>query len=290
MLNNEKVITGKQAIEVLAKFADKKDIILSAQLYDGNDDGIAEEISKFDKQNIVTSKKNYPISVLNNPDFELIIIEPSDEILKILKEIKSPYERLLEDVNERITNYGLPINALSMELENKKEILNILDLKKTPSKNEISTFFELIKNLENLHWCLKFFIEWQIALEQKESMFAEGRMYLTFLFRKCSLFEKAIKTSNVVEFGKNRFQCSPNLLSTICTIRAAAFLDIFEHHNDRELLKITRLTLNKAWANKKSEEASLVYKRLDKIERVINTQDYKIKVNDAYKKWADWTR
>ena len=190
MLNNEKVITGKQAIKVLAKFADKKDIILSAQLYDGNDDGIAEEISKFDKQNIVTSKKNYPISVLNNPDFELIIIEPSDEILKILKEIKSPYERLLEDVNERITNYGLPINAVSMELENKKEILNILDLKKTPSKKKISTFFELIKNIKNIHWCLKFFKEWQIALEQKESMFAEGRMYLTFLFRKAVYLKK----------------------------------------------------------------------------------------------------
>ena len=290
MLNNEKVITGKQAIEVLAKFADKKDIILSAQLYDGNDDGIAEEILKFDKQNIVTSKKNYPISVMNNPKFELIILEPSDEILRISDDIKSPYERLLEDLDERIIAYGFPISSLSMELENKREILNILNLTKTPRIQQISTFFELIKNLENCHWCLKYFEKWQITLEQKESMFAEGRMYLTFLFRKCSLFEKAIKTSNVVEFGKNRFQCSPNLLSTLCTIRAAAFLDIFEYHNDRELLKITRLTLNKAWANKKSKEASLVYKRLDKIERDINTQDYKIKVNDAYKKWADWTR
>ena len=205
MLNNEKVITGKQAIKVLAKFADKKDIILSAQLYDGNDDGIAEEISKFDKQNIVTSKKNYPISVLNNPDFELIIIEPSDEILKTLDDIKSPYERLLEDVDERMIAYGLPISSLSMELENKREILNILNLTKTPSIQQISTFFELIKNLENRHWCLRYFEKWQITLEQKESMFAEGRMFLTFLFRKCSLFEKAIKTSNVVEFEKIDF-------------------------------------------------------------------------------------
>ena len=290
MLNNEKVITGKQAIEVLAKFADKKDIILSAQLYDGNDDGIAEEISKFDKQNIVTSKKNYPISVLNNPDFELIIIEPSDEILKILKEIKSPYERLLEDVNERITNYGLPINALSMELENKKEILNILDLKKPPSKKEISTFFELIKNLENLHWCLKFFKEWQIALEQNEKSFPEGRYFLTFLFRKCSFFEQAIKTSNVVEFDKSRFQCNPSLLAVICTIRAATFLDIFEYHNDGELLKFARLTLNKAYRNNQSKETSNVYKRLDKIEREINTENYKRKVNEAYKDWADWSK
>lgn len=115
-------------------------------------------------------------------------------------------------------------------------------------------------------------------------------MYLTFLFRKCSLFEKAIKTSNVVEFGKNRFQCSASLLGIICTIRAATFLDIFEYHNDRELLKITRLTLNKAWANKKSQEASLVYKRLDKLEREIDAEDYKKKVNEAYKNWADWTR
>lgn len=165
MLDNEKVITGKQAIEALAKFADREDITLSTQIYDGNADGIAEEILKFDKQNIVTSKKNYPISVLNNPNFELIIIEPSQEILKIIKEIKSPHERLLEDVNDRITNYGLPINALSMELENKREILSILDLRKTPSTQQISTFFELIKNLENLHWCLRFFEKWQIFYE-----------------------------------------------------------------------------------------------------------------------------
>ena len=77
---------------------------------------------------------------IGHPKFELIILEPSDEILRISDDIKSPYERLLEDLDERIIAYGFPISSLSMELENKREILNILNLTKTPRIQQISTF------------------------------------------------------------------------------------------------------------------------------------------------------
>jgi hypothetical protein len=64
------------------------------------------------------------------------------------------------------------------------------------------------------------------------------------------------------------------------------FLDIYELHRDKELLRVCGITLNKSWANKKSPEASLVYKRLEAFERGIEKDEYRDKVNAAYVEWA----
>ena len=122
MLANEKVLTGKQAIEFLKKVLNRGGVPLSAQLYDGNDEGKAELVLNFDKETIETNVRRYPIVVLNKANFELIIEDPSEQTLSILDETKAPHERLLENINNRMIAYGLPVNALAMEIENKKEI------------------------------------------------------------------------------------------------------------------------------------------------------------------------
>ena len=96
---------------------------------------------------------------------------------------------------------------------------------------------------------------------------------------------KALQTSNVVELSRDKFECHPDLIAVICTVRAATYLDIFEFHNDTELLERARLTINKSWAIKKSSEASLVYKRLDKLKGEILKENYIRSINEAYKDW-----
>ena len=81
MLANEKVLTGKQAIEFLKKVLNRGGVPLSAQLYDGNDEGKAEYVLNFDKETIETNTKCYPVTVLNKANFELIIESPSEQIL-----------------------------------------------------------------------------------------------------------------------------------------------------------------------------------------------------------------
>ena len=90
---------------------------------------------------------------------------------------------------------------------------------------------------------------------------------------------------------QSRFRCPPNLLAILATIRAATFLDIYELHNDKELLFRSRKTIDKAWAiskiNGSLHEASLVYKRIEALRhwslRLCG------KVNKAYSDWADWS-
>ena len=118
MLANEKVLTGKQAIEFLTKVVNRRGVPLSAQLYDGNDEGKAELVLNFDKETIETNVRCYPVVVLNKANFELIIEDPSEQILSILDKTKAPHERLLENINNRMIAYGLPVNALAMEIEN----------------------------------------------------------------------------------------------------------------------------------------------------------------------------
>ena len=91
----------------------------------------------------------------------------------------------------------------------------------------------------------------------------------------------------VIETG-GRFKASPHLISIIATIRAASLLDIFELHNDPEILPIAQKTLGKAWFNNKSQEAASVYKRLDALKRIVEEQNYKKRVDAAYVDWASW--
>ena len=68
-----------------------------------------------------------------------------------------------------------------------------------------------------------------------------------------------------------------NLLAVLATIRAATFLDIYELHNDKELLSRSRKTIDKAWAISKNQngslhEASLVYKRIEAFETLQTLQ------------------
>ena len=69
MLANEKLLAGKQAIELLVKVINRGSIPLSAQLYDGNYEGKAEYVLNFHKETIETNTKCYPIIVLNKANF-----------------------------------------------------------------------------------------------------------------------------------------------------------------------------------------------------------------------------
>jgi hypothetical protein len=85
-----------------------------------------------------------------------------------------------------------------------------------------------------------------------------------------------------------RFKASRHLISIIATIRAASLLDIFELHNDPEILPIAQKTLGKAWSSNQSQEAASVYKRLDALKRIVEEQNYKRRVDAAYVDWASW--
>ena len=156
-----------------------------------------------------------------------------------------------------------------------------------PSERERSKFFDIAKRAEPMHWAVRHFERWLLNLERGERFDPVGRMHLCYCFRHTRQLEKAVKASVVIEIG-GRFKASPHLISIIATIRAASLLDIFELHNDPEILSIAHKTLGKAWAINKSQEAASVYKRLDALKHIVEEQNYKKRVDAAYVDWASW--
>ena len=115
-------------------------------------------------------------------------------------------------------------------------------------------------------------------------------MHLTYFFRHAGRFKEAIKTSNVFEFPYSKLRCNDRLRAVIGTIRAATFLDIYDYHEDKDILSIARKTAGKAWANGPSEELRGVYQRLENLERDQSANSYKRRLKQAYSDWKDWTK
>lgn len=288
MVFGEKTLSGSEAIKLIEHPDFLKSNFYGAVFNEGKDDSEDEKIISFQDGFIFTESRKYGLQILQKGNAELIFPDPSIELLDLISSLKSVGERRQETVDNNLASIGFPINIGTVSLEKKEFLWTIIKNKNIPSQSDRSTFFEIAKKSTNLNWALRFFENWLRVSEKESQPEALGRMHLAYIFRQIGLLKQALQTTNVVEFPRDRFKCPPHLMSILATIRAAIFLDIFEHCNDRELLIFARKTLNKSWAINKSDEASNVYQRLQKLERYIETEDYKEKIDKAYLDWASW--
>ena len=288
MVFGEKTLTGTMAIRLIEHPDFPERNVFGALFYEGKDDSEDEMVIHFKDGFIFTEQNKYAVSILKKELAELIFPEPSKELTALIDSLKSIGEKRQEKVDNHLSSIGFPVKLGVASLEEKEFIWSLIDTDNVPSASHRSTFFELAKKSTNLNWCSRFFERWLLAVEKDSGPEPVGRMHLAFVFRQTGLLKQALKVTNVVEFPRGRFRCPPHLMSILATIRAAVFLDIFEKCNDRDLLVFSRKTVNKAWAINRSDEASKVYQRLQKFERLVETEDYKKKIDQAYADWADW--
>ena len=288
MVFGEKTLTGTMAIRLIEQPDFPERNVFGALFCEGKDDSDDEMVIHFKDGFIFTEQNRYAVSILKKELAELIFPEPSKELIALIDSLKSIGEKRQETVDNQLASIGFPVNLGVASLEEKEFIWSLIDADTVPSASHRSTFFELAKKSTNLNWCSRFFERWLLAVEKDCGPEPVGRMHLAFVFRQTGLLKQALKVTNVVEFSRERFRCPPHLMSILATIRAAVFLDIFEKCNDRDLLVFSRKTVNKAWAINKSDEASNVYQRLQKFERLVETEDYKKRIDQAYSDWAEW--
>lgn len=288
MVFEEKTLTGTMAIRLIEHPEFPESNLFNALFNEGKDESLDEEIISFNDGFITTIYSKYGLKILHKENAELIFPEPSSKLLGLIDSLKSVGEKRQETVDNHLASIGFPINLGVASLEEKEFIWSLVDTESVPSASHRSTLFELAKKSTNLNWCTRFFERWLLAVEKDNGPEPIGRMHLAYVFRQTGLLKKALEVTSVVEFPRERFRCPPHLMSILATIRAAVYIDIFEKCNDRDLLVFSRKTVNKAWAINKSDEASNVYQRLHKLERLIETEDYKKKIDQAYKDWADW--
>ena len=240
------------------------------------------------RRSYLYANKTIPILLVTQPDTELVITKSSTELDELLASLSTPYEKRVDAVNMQLQAMGFPITTNTTTLEDREFVLQLTQVEGVPSPADRTRFFEIAKASTNLNWCSRFFEDWWKKLHNGVTSEPVAIMHLGFVFRHTGRQKDAITVTNVVEFGRDRFQCPSNLMSMIATTRAATFLDIFEKHSDPELLRLAKATAGKAWANKKTDETSLVYQRLDKLKREMEEINYKTKVSRAYADWADW--
>ena len=287
MLDDEIIVSGSKAIRLLSLPNFPKANLFGAEVYDGNDAGATEPVLNFNNGQIATAAKVYPLSWLSRSTSELIFTKPSRQLHELLRGTVTLGEARIETVNDQLKAIGFPVTVSTVELEEREFAVKVMESDAVPSQRERSKFFDIAKRAEPMHWAVRHFERWLLNLERGERFDPVGRMHLCYCFRHTRQLEKAVKASVVIETG-GRFNASPHLISIIATIRAASLLDIFELHNDPEILPIAQKTLGKAWFNNKSQEAASVYKRLDALKRIVEEQNYKKRVDAAYVDWASW--
>ncbi len=286
----EYILEGKKAFQLLKSNILNENLIYNSILYDPISDKEIQ-IQKFEEGQFISENSKFPIDWLCLRDRELIFTENIDKIRLIVETNKTPIEKKEDIIKNFFKENNLSFNEKKLSQKEQNILIKLSQLKSFPSEYDQQLFFDVIKKVskENnkiLFWSSKFISNW---LNEREQFIGKAhglsRFQLTYIFRHTGELFKALQTSNVVELSRDKFECHPDLIAVICTVRAATYLDIFEFHNDTELLERARLTINKSWAIKKSSEASLVYKRLDKLKGEILKENYIRSINKAYKDW-----
>ena len=288
MVFGEKTLTGTLAIRLIehADFPERN--VFGALFYEGKDDSDDEMVTKFKDGVIFTEQNKYAVSILKKELAELIFPEPSKELIALINSLKSIGEKRQETVDYHLASIGFPIHLGVASLEDKEFVCSLVNRDNVPMQSERGAFFEIVKKTSNFNWSSRFFEKWLREIESQFGPEAVGRFHLTYVFRHTGKLKEALRTSVVVEFPKERFKCTPGLRSVLATLRAATFLDIYEQHNDRDLLLFARKTIGISWRINQSDEASNVYQRLKKFEKELEEEDYKQKVNQAFSDWANW--
>ena len=290
-MSEEIILSGQEAVKLLEAKLFPSSNIFGGIFFNRGEEGI--DVLGFEDGYILTEKKKYSYKIfLKNDDFELVFSKPNQELRDLIDGTKSEFSKRTQAIDSSLGSMGYPLRLCKASLVQKEFICNVLTRKNTPSKYDRSKIFDIAKapQLENkiMRWYVPFFSKWLQDIEGQNLPEPEGRMHLAYLYRHTGNYLRALKVTNVTEFGQQRFPCPPRMLGVLCTIRAATFLDIYELHWDPKLLKVARKTNGKAWAMEKGSHVILVYKRLEKFERELERMEYNKKVVAAYKDWAAW--
>ena len=285
-MSNEVVLTGVKAINLLKHPNFPEENIFGAEFFDGNEEGETDLVISFTDEYIVTKNGRYSINHLKSDDREIIFKNTNADFYSLLDASIPKSIKILADLTQKLIEIGCPLNSKNLSLDNAKLLCNFLIGDRLPSPHQRSQIYKLaVTSEKHLSWWLKYFSKWLRKVEESKEPEARGRMHLAVLSRYSGNFKQAIEVSNVVEFQRQFFPCSDELLSVLCTTRAATFVDIFEYHFDPELLKAARLTANKAYALTQSKETSAVYRRISKFENELSATNYKRQLNEEYKQW-----
>ena len=232
-------------------------------------DFIEDEVLHLYNQKQKTFRK--AVSWLNGKDKMLYFPASKKNLYEKINASKSSFEKKSEEAQNYLLSKGVDSNKLPKSDRIKLAVMYELMMKsEVPVKDDLFYLYDLIRGSKQWQIGISFYNK---VLELNEnvdqSIFdCQVRLFLAVIYRHSGNHQKAVELTDIIDLPQKISGCSRNLISKICTTRAAALLDRFEFSSETipsEEAKRIRKYLDKSWAIDQSPETSLVYKRLDKI-------------------------
>jgi hypothetical protein len=216
--------------------------------------------------------------------------ESGMRIEELINQSLSPSDKMIVSAKEYLGGCGFSISELggdSHVLLMADAIRNFEVHSEIPDGDNWSRIHDILSNgSTSLMRCgAKFVTKW---IDQSEKL-AEGqfdvyrRVLLSVLYRHSGQLDKALKVSEIVELPRGKLNGGVSTIAVLCTTRAGTMMDLAENQpaNKAELLKHTRLTLNKAYAMSggEAEEIRGAYMRLKSLEKHVQEESHLEKVH-----------
>ena len=249
-----------------------KDILIGCGIDNGEDEELLK-INEIDLQSqslkcsLHNKSTNIPFAKLR----QFLVVDERDDhpLAGALEGNKSNWQKSLDQAKEELK--GLGVSPAS--IQNADDILLIrqmLDLKQNsilPTRNEREEFHTALKKSDLLRLGSEISEHW-LTLSRGANEKIEPDIYikLAFFLRHTGRLDKAYRVTDIVDLPHSTVRISPIERSILATMRAAILIDQYEAQPNNDLLKRARGYAGLAWANAKSDETRMVYKRLEKHE------------------------
>ena len=142
MNENEKVLTGSEAIRLLSHSRFPKENI-EGFIFMMETMRVEKKILNIVDGKIITSSNQYSINLLNKDDAELILKQPTQQVLDLLDELKTPYEKRAEEMSAKLAAIGIAPSYLSNNQDEMNFVIEICESKKCPHILNVKSFMKL---------------------------------------------------------------------------------------------------------------------------------------------------
>lgn len=190
-------------------------------------------------------------------------------LLAAINSIKSPAQIELEQAQARLQSYGIPPHKVARADDVPILLATMMDHDQQvlPSNDAQIERYEALKRTGMLAAAANVVDGWQRAsLKSRGLVDGSILIMLAYCLRHSGTFDRALEVTAPVIRADPRVVVKPGQKGILATVRAAFLLDLYEHKRDHALLEEARRCAGISWDKSPSEQASLVYMRIDSLE------------------------
>jgi hypothetical protein len=256
--------------------SDAASVLIGCELDDGEADELLPIVGVNAERKCLVVELGYKrkhVPLRNLREGMVVDDRPGTPLRHEIDASKTPAQQQLENAQHRLREF----NINPAKIGNSDDVYVICDAledyrdETIPNKNQRDERHGALKRADLNRIGAKIADQWYKGSSAVgEVIESDICIKLTYFLRHSGQLDKALTITNAIEQQSSMFKLSPNEKSVLATMRAAILLDLYEVHGDGDLLIQARKFSGMAWAISQSDEVSMVYNRLNKLEGNFN--------------------